>query len=140
MAGQSGFGAKIEVSGPAAYGVGLIRSISHTGINGETIDISSNANTDRWRTFARAMGDAGTLEIEAVYEDNDANLVTMIETDMVATTATTFTVTLPDPAGAAGTTIAFSGLVTSCSVSAPYDDVATVTYSIKMSGAPNYTA
>ena len=127
--GASGFGATL-VGGTTTPA--NIRTITIGGVTRNMLDTSVHGTTNGWMTFVvSGLQDPGEITVECVYEE--ATFTKWMAATVGAVEVWTITFI-------GGATWVASGAVTSVSMNTPYDDIMTCDVTIKLTGAPVYTA
>lgn len=128
---DQGFGLSITFSSGF---LALIKSISWSGQNRESLDTTNMSTTDGKMTFLPSdLKDAGEISVDLLFDPDMA--------PPIASAAETVTVTFPIPAGGStAATWAASGFLTSFELTAPHDDLMTATATIKLTGGITITA
>ena len=95
------------------------------------VDSSDTGVTSGWRTFIAGAKDAGEITFSTVYEKNaEPPMAGLVEA---------WTVTFPNT-GTTAATFACDGFITSITDTVPLDDLISSDVTIKLSGAPTFTA
>lgn len=111
-----------------------IRNVDWSGFQRDSVNITSNDSTDNRMDFIpNPMVDTGELKIEMLY---DADSIPPIDS-----APETITVTMPPATGeTSGPEWEFTGFLTAFEPGLPYDDVATATATLKLTGLETLTA
>jgi hypothetical protein len=116
-----------------------LRSIEGPQEEKDLVDVTDH-DSGGAREYVPGLRDGGTLDLELLTESTDPG-----QQDLYANYAlgnsivpATFEISVPADAALTGSafTITFDGFATSRSRSMPYDDVASETYSLKVTGDP----
>jgi len=126
--GKSAFGVVLTVGAVVAE----LTSISGPSISMDTIDVSNHDSADRAREFVAGMIDGGEVSIEGNLTNANASALLAL---MAAGTITE-DATIVFPGTPALATVTFDCLVTAVSTDAPYDDKASFSATLKVTGLP----
>lgn len=126
--GKSAFGVVLTVGAVVAE----LTSISGPSISMDTIDVSSHDSADRAREFVAGMIDGGEVSIEGNLTNTNASALLAL----MAAGTTTEGATIVFPGTPALATVTFDCLVTAVSTDAPYDDKASFSATLKVTGLP----
>jgi hypothetical protein len=130
MPTTKGTGYETTLSGETAGAIGNIVDINIPGYEYEMIDVSDMDSDDNFQEFVAAAADAGQVTVEINYTDD--NFATVYAAGGVSDT---FTITTPS-----GGTCVFTGIGQSLSSQQPHRAKATISWTIKVSGKPAFTA
>ena len=133
MASYDAFGTiwSIEFVAATFTPVGQVTNIDVLDIDVDTIDVSSHSSTGQWREFVAGMKDAGELSMDLNLDPATHMAATDSVYAQVGGDPIGMKITLPDTGAAE---IAFDGIVTGFSASAPYDDKLEATATVKVTG------
>ena len=137
--GISGYGATLKfTNGTSTTTIAQVTKIGNSGTGMTDIDISTMDSTSKWRSFVPGMKDAGQIDVEFNFEDaNETALLAIIGT------TGTWTIQVNDSTatgGTSGSKLSWSGYAKPPTLDVPFDDKISGTMSIKLTGAPSYTA
>ena len=130
----NGFGAVFAYeSAPATYtALAEVLSVTPPSISVETVDATHMGSDDGFREFIAALKDGGEAVVNMNYVESSA---TLLQT-LVLAGVETFKITL-----AGGSTFVFSGIPTNFAINElVIDDKMTMSFTIKVSGKPVFTA
>ena len=125
--GISGFGTTL--SGSVAGTIAEITGVSIPGFTVDDIDITTMDSPGAWREFIAGLKNAGQLDVDGFYEDEDFDSLL----DNLAVKQD-WTITLPN-----GATLVAEGYIKDLGDEVPMDAGISRTFSIKLSGEPVYT-
>jgi len=126
-AAKSAFGTTLK-KGEVA--IAELTSIGGPTISADTLDVTSHDSPDGYREFLQGLRDAGEISIEGNFIPGNAGQKAL-KTDMDDGSSDSYTVTFPT---AMGTTWEFSAIITAFETSAPFDDKASFTATLKITG------
>ena len=135
MAGISALGTKFKMSTASSFAagdeVGDLTNISGPTMSAEEIDVSSHDTTGDYREFASGFLDAGEMSLEGnLREDGGAeDLVDAFNDRKVRNFEVIFPTT-------GNLTWSFAGHVTGVETAAPYDDKASFSATVRITGKP----
>lgn len=132
MAKYAAFGSILK---RGATAVAQVRSISGGSLSLDTVDVTTHDSAGGWREFVATLIDAGEVSVEIVFDPDNATH-TSLRTDLVARTATTYSITFTDTTPAVWT---FSAFVTAFEPSAAVDGELSATVTLKITGAVTVT-
>ena len=134
--GIHGWGSTL--AGSTVGTIGQILKISIPTVEADAIDISTMDSTDKWQSFIPGMINAGQLDVDLAYYKTDAKIIL----DEIGGTVETWTITLNDETSVltSPSTFACSGYIKGVGNAIPFEDKVTSTITIKLSGAPTFTA
>lgn len=135
MAAVDAFGTvwAFDPAGGTAYvDVADVTEIGVLDVSAETIEATVHGSPGGWREFIGGLKDGGELSMSINYDPALHGTIF----DNVGVDGVAHLITLPD-AGAA--TVAFGGIITGLSVSAPMDEKLSAEVTIKVTGAPVIT-
>lgn len=117
---------------------GQIVSIAGPNHSRDSIDISNMDSTAKWREFLTGIIDAGELSCEVVYDGT--TIASGLKTEFTNPTAY-WRVLVNDGTDAASCSSIYSaGFITALGHEIPFDDAIKQSVSIKLTGAPVFTA
>lgn len=131
MAKYAAYGSLLKRSGTT---VAQLSSISGPSLSAETIDVTTHDSSNAAREFVAGLIDGGTVDIEGVYDPDNASQ-TSLRTDLVARTPVTYTITFTDTTPAI---VTVSLLWTSFTPSAAADGALSFSASAKVTGLPTW--
>jgi predicted secreted protein len=155
MAGFSALGTIMRMSSAGgslgststAAGIADLTNISGPSMSAEQIDVSSHGSTDYFREFVAGFLDAGDISLEGnlTVDGGATDLVDAFNGRSthhfhVLFPATGTSTGLATPQSGAYLRWLFYGQVTGVETGAPYDDKASFSATVKISGAPRLTA
>lgn len=110
-----------------------LTNIGGPSLSADTIDVTSHGSaTDGYREFIQGVRDGGEISIEGNFIPGNAGQKAL-KADFDTGTAYDYTITFPVVTGVNWT---FSAIVTAFECSAPFDDKASFTATLKVSGKP----
>ena len=124
---KSAFGTTLK---KGAVAIAELTSISGPTIMADTLDATSHDSADGYREFVQGLRDAGEITIEGNFIPGNAGQVALT-TDLNDGSLDSYTITFP---AAMATTWTFSAIVTAFETSAPHDERATFSATLKISG------
>jgi len=124
---KSAFGTTL-MKGAAA--IAELTGISGPSISADTIDATSHDSADAYREFLQGLRDAGEITIEGNFIPGNAGQIAL-KTDLDDGSSDAYTITFP---AAMATTWTFSAIITAFSTDAPFDDKASFTATLKITG------
>lgn len=127
--GISGFGTTI--SGAVTGALAEITSVGLSGQDVTDIDVSSMDSPEGWMEFIAGMKNAGEAQMNLLY--SGANMEAILEA--LGGTNEVWTITLPDTS-----TFVCSGYLKALGSQIPMNDKISQTCSLKLSGAPTFSA
>ncbi len=137
MAGKDAFGTSISKGDGEAIevfsAVGNVTSISLPSLERETYDVTAHDSTDGWREFIGGLKDGGEVSFDVNYDPNEHVPLTMADT--AETDPSNWEVAFPS-----GALWAFAAILTSSEADAPHDGQLEGSITLKISGAPVFTA
>ena len=107
-----------------------LTAIGGPTISADTLDVTSHDSADGYREFLQGLRNAGEINIEGNFIPGNAGQVALT-TDLNDGSSDAYTVTFPS---AMATTWTFSAIVTAFETSAPFDDKASFTATLKITG------
>ena len=110
-----------------------LTNIDGPELSRDTIDVTSHDSANDYKEFIGGLKDGGEIALEGNFIPGDTNGQIGLQIDFEAGTVQSFVMTFPT---AMATTWTFSGVVTKFKTSAPHDDKAKFSASIKVSGKP----
>ncbi len=131
-AGTSAFGTFLFWNGAKVLELSNISGPSETR---NTIDVTTHDSDDQYAEYIAGVADGGEVTIEGNLITSDSKGQIAFHTDIQGGTKRTGFIVLPMALGKAFT---FSGIATGFSGSYPYDDKASVSGGLKISGKPTY--
>jgi hypothetical protein len=127
--GISGFGTTI--AGTVAGTIGELEGLTIPGSSTTSIDMSTMESPDGYKEFVSGMTDPGEMKVHVLFEGSNEEVL-MAAVGVMQT----WTITLPD-----GSTWVCDGFVsTGPEIVAEKDTGVTSSFSIKLSGLPEFTA
>jgi hypothetical protein len=131
-----GFDPASVISGSPSYtNVAELVSINFDGIAADALD--STVHGQAWRTRVPGLKDAGTVTIEVRLDPTQTTHESVInEVGTLMAHRFQFPDSDGDPGGIIITT---NGIITSASLSAPHDDLLSMSVTVQLSGAPGIT-
>jgi predicted secreted protein len=153
MAGFSALGTILRMSTAefaettTAAGVADLTNISGPTMSAEEIDVSSHDSTGNFREFVSGFLDAGELSLEGNLRNSTTGATTLVtafndrlsryfHVVFPATVTTTGSTSVGDDASMNYMRWKLQGYVTGVETAAPYDDKASFSASIRITGAP----
>jgi len=129
-----GFDPDALIAGSPAYvDVAEIVSINFDGISADALE--STVHGDTFRTRVPGLKDAGTVTIEVRLDPSQVTHEAVID-EVGTLMANRFQ--FPDSTGnPGGIVITTNGIITSASLSAPHDDLLSMSVTVQLSGEPN---
>lgn len=128
MAKTKSFGTTISLGGTA---IGSVTSITRSGTERSFADVTNHGSTGGYREFIPTLLDAGTVEVQGLFDDADAGQDLLRG---LSDTAASCVITLPNTK-----TITVSVFVQSVGESIPFDDAVQFTATLKITGAATYS-
>ena len=116
-------------------GVTAIAELTNIGgpsLSAATIDATSHDSADGYREFLQGLRDGGEISIEGNFIPGNAGQVAIV-TDLNDGSLDEYTITFP---AVMATTWTFDAIVTAFESSSPFDDKASFTATLKVSGKP----
>ncbi len=127
--GISGFGSTL--SGSTSGSIAQILSVSMPSQEVDDLDITTMASNNGFKEYTPGLKDAGEITLQLLYEKANCNTID----GLLGGTAEVWTITLPD-----GSTWACSGYFKSLGGESPHGAEITQSATIKLTGAPTFTA
>lgn len=113
-----------------ATAIAELTSIGGPTISADTVEATSHDSADGYREFLQGLRNAGEISIEGNFIPGNAGQVALT-TDLNDGSLDSYTITFPS---AMATTWTFSAIVTAFETSAPFDEKASFTATLKISG------
>ncbi len=113
-----------------AVAIAELTNIGGPRLSADTIDVTSHDSADGYREFVSGLKDGGEVTIEGNFIPGNAGQAALVD-DLDDGSKDEYTITLP---AVMATTWTFNAVVTAFECSAPYDDKASFTATLKISG------
>ena len=126
---KSAFGTTLK---KGATAIAELTNIGGPSLSADTLDVTSLDSADGYREFIQGVRDGGEISIEGNFIPGNAGQVALV-TDLNDGSLDAYTITFP---AAMATTWTFNAIVTAFECSAPFDDKASFTATLKVSGKP----
>ena len=126
---KSAFGTTLK---KGATAIAELTNIGGPALSADTIEATSHDAADGYREFLQGLRDGGEISIEGNFIPGNAGQVALV-TDLNDGSLDEYTITLPV---AMATTWVFDAIVTAFESSSPFDDKASFTATLKVSGKP----
>lgn len=126
---KSAFGTTLK---KGAVAIAEVTSIGGPSLSADTLDVSSHGSAYGYREFVQGMRDGGEISIEGNFIPGNAGQIAL-KTDFDDGSLDEYVITFPT---AMATTWTFNAIVIGFETSAPFDDKASFTASMKVSGKP----
>jgi hypothetical protein len=127
--GRIGYGSTLQ--GSATGVIGMITKITIDGIEAADIDVTTMNSPGRFMQFITGLKDPKNMTLELIYESINMGILI----NAVGNPNETWTVKFPD-----SSTYAQAGHIKSVGAAIPYNDKITQPVTLRMSGAPTWTA
>jgi hypothetical protein len=125
--------AAVLAGSPSYVDVAELVSINFDGISADALE--STVHGQSWRTRVPGLKDAGTVTIEVRLDPSQITHEAVID-EVGTLMAHRFQ--FPDSTGTpGGIIITTNGIITSASLSAPHDDLLSMSVTVQLSGEPN---
>jgi len=128
-AAKSAFGTTLTKGGQA---IAELTNIGGPSLSADTIDVSSHDSDDGYREFVQGLRDGGEISLEGNFIPGNAGQAALV-TDLNDGSLDEYVITIP---AAVTTTWTFDAIITAFECSAPFDDKASFTATMKVSGKP----
>jgi len=126
---KSAFGTTLK---KGATAIAELTNIGGPALSADTIEATSHDSADGYREFLQGLRDGGEISIEGNFIPGNAGQVALV-TDLNDGSLDEYTITFPV---AMATTWTFDAIVTAFESSSPFDDKASFTATLKVSGKP----
>ena len=127
---KSAFGTTLK---KGATAIAELTNIGGPSLSAATIEATSHDSDDGYREFLQGLRDGGDISIEGNFIPGNAGQVALT-TDLNDGSLDAYTITFP---AVMATTWTFNAIVTAFECSAPFDDKASFTATLKVSGKPS---
>jgi predicted secreted protein len=111
-----------------------VRSLTGPGASRDSIEVTHLSSDSAWKEFIAGMKDGGTVQATINWLSSDATHV-QLAADFAAGTKVAWTI---DPSGVSADVISFSAFVLNFDLSFTTSDAATLTLTLKITGAVTY--
>lgn len=126
---KSAFGTTLKKS---AVAIAELTSIGGPSLSADTLDVSTHDSASGYREFVQGMRDGGEISIEGNFIPGNAGQIAL-KTDFDDGSSDEYVITFP---ASMATTWTFNAIITGFETSAPFDDKASFTATMKVTGKP----
>jgi predicted secreted protein len=121
----------------AGSAVAFLNSIDGLDLKANTLDTTTLDVASGYKTFISGFKEVADVSLSGFYSPKDHDIFV---TDFNSGVAATYTITFPPIGGGTAVVWSFTGIVTGFKHKAAVDNVITCDITIKVSGAPTFTA
>jgi predicted secreted protein len=118
------------LSGATTGAIAQIISVGLPDQKVDDLDVTTMASANKWREFIPGLKDAGTIQLQLLYEKANYQKVQNI----LGATPEVWTITLPD-----GSTFVSTAYINANGGDSPMEDKVTQSVTMKLSGEPTFT-
>jgi len=130
MSDEGVLGLGATLTGSVTGTIGFITGINVPGIEADSLETTKLDNADGWKTFMAGLKNAGSIDIDIIYDDENCDVVM----GAVGSDNEDWTINLPNLSS-----FKCEGFIQKLSLAIPRDEKMTQTATIKLSGKMEYT-